>query len=405
MGDSTRGSVHVRRRLAIGAGTVRDRRPAATLGVGSVSTTTSTAVGSLTNVTRAVVAGLVNQGDDISSGWAISMPGTHPAATVKVSKIVTTIPLVCHTAGGHTQATSVVLHLPDTTVTIPANDTSWHFTSNPADVKGYEATAVVGSLCYQGALEASGNAKYAATLVSTNTKNLFAMRFHSVDARTNQAPYHPNPNTACSSSKQNPTALARCNAAWTPLTTALAIAPPSTSGTGSGGGTGSGSAGGHGQVSGPATGIITGITGTVAAANGTVTGVTGTVSGVTGTVAGVARGVVSSVASPLPVLGQAVGSALNGSDGAQQSAPAAAQPGAVSGATTLNPPPAPVPAPSQSTVLGPVPLPVPVIDSVAAGVGGALPWKWFVLLAIVDLGLVVGIVLRRRTAHRGVKQH
>ncbi len=90
----------------------------------AVSTTTSTAVGSLTNVTRAVVAGLVSQGDDVSSGWAISMPGTHPAATVKVTKIVATIPLACHTAGGHTQATSLVLHLPDTTVTIPANDTA-----------------------------------------------------------------------------------------------------------------------------------------------------------------------------------------------------------------------------------------------------------------------------------------
>ena len=41
-----------------------------------------------------------------------------------------------------------------------------------------------------------------------------------------------------------------------------------------------------------------------------------------------------------------------------------------------------------------------VIDSVTAGVGGALPWKWFLLLAILDLGLIVGIVIRRRSAQR-----
>jgi hypothetical protein len=55
-----------------------------------------------------------------------------------------------------------------------------------------------------------------------------------------------------------------------------------------------------------------------------------------------------------------------------------------------------LPAPSQPTVLSPVPLVVPVIDGVNAQVAGALPWKWFLVLAILDLGLIVGLVIRRR---------
>jgi hypothetical protein len=77
------------------------------------------------------------------------------------------------------------------------------------------------------------------------------------------------------------------------------------------------------------------------------------------------------------------------------------QPGAVSGAT--DPLPAPiviVPAPSQSSVLPPVTPPLPSVGTVTAGVGGAPPWTWFAVLAILDLGLVGAIVVRRRLAQR-----
>jgi hypothetical protein len=47
-------------------------------------------------------------------------------------------------------------------------------------------------------------------------------------------------------------------------------------------------------------------------------------------------------------------------------------------------------------VLGPVPIVAPINGVVQAG--GALPWKWFGLLALLDLALIVGIVIRRRRA-------
>jgi hypothetical protein len=59
--------------------------------------------------------------------------------------------------------------------------------------------------------------------------------------------------------------------------------------------------------------------------------------------------------------------------------------------------PVPVlPAPSQPTVLGPVPLVIPAIGGIASPAGGALPWTWFLALAVVDVGLTVGILIRRR---------
>jgi hypothetical protein len=47
-------------------------------------------------------------------------------------------------------------------------------------------------------------------------------------------------------------------------------------------------------------------------------------------------------------------------------------------------------------VLGPVPVLVPVIGDVARA--GAVPWNWFVALAMVDGLLVSLIVIRRRRA-------
>lgn len=70
--------------------------------------------------------------------------------------------------------------------------------------------------------------------------------------------------------------------------------------------------------------------------------------------------------------------------------------------TATAPRPAPVlqSPPSTSTVLGPVPLLVPIIDGVASEVG-ALPLQWLVLLTVIDVGLVVAIVRRRRHGRGG----
>jgi hypothetical protein len=213
---------------------------------------------------------------------------------------------------------------------------------------------------------------------------VFAMRFHTVDARSNPVRGHGSPNIDCSSTRSNPSGAAQCNAAWSRPSTSVAQALPKVpAGDGDGKGHGDGD---HPPVPGIGTGPVPGV----------VTGVTGAVTGVTGSLP--AR--IHAIISPIPILGRVFNSSpargtAGGGAGSSQAAAASAQPG---GAAAQGAPLLVLPAPSRSAVLGPVPLPVPVIDSVAAGVGGSLPWKWFALLAMIDLGLIVGIVLRRRNA-------
>jgi hypothetical protein len=325
------------------------------------SVAVKTVVGLVTNVTKGLTAQSVSPGDVVSSGWAISMPGNHPSTTVTLSNISATIPLTCQVSGQRSTVVNLLIQMPDASATIPANDTAWHPTSSAADGAGYQASVPVGDLCHAGSLTPHGNATYTAKLASSDTTDLFALRFHSVDARTNQTNASTgnqvNPNTDCAG-PHNRDALAQCTAAWTVQTTAAAIAQVTTAVGGSG-----------------------------------------------GTVGGLVASIGNLVTLP-PVLHPVTGALLphrtTGSHGSASvaGAPAASSSGAVSGATTQPAPVLVLPAPSQSTVLGPVPLPVPVIDSVAAGVGGSLPWKWFLLLAILDLGLIVGIVIRRRSAQR-----
>jgi hypothetical protein len=155
---------------------------------------------------------------------------------------------------------------------------------------------------------------------------------------------HAKPNTACAPATQS-TGVARCPAAETPPATNVA-APPSTTGDAGGG---AGSAAG-------------------AAGGGTL---------------------------PPPLTA-----------GPRSVRHTTTAPSSAHSATAKGPATAPRPAlllpspPSTSTFLGPVPLLVPIIDGVASEVG-ALPLQWLVLLTIIDLGLIVAIVLRRRRGRCG----
>lgn len=90
------------------------------------------------------------------------------------------------------------------------------------------------------------------------------------------------------------------------------------------------------------------------------------------------------------------GTAIPLCDGASVS-----QPGGVKAVT--DPPPAPiviVPAPAQSGGLSPANPPLPSVGTITAAVGGGPPWTWFAVLAIVDLGLVVGVGVRHQLGQR-----
>jgi len=294
------------------------------------------------NDSRTVSGGHVDNGDLISSGWTMSIPGRHPAAAVRLTGIVATIPLRCDDGKGDDEngtSTSIVLRFPDASQSIAANDSSWHPTTAPADAQGYQVSAAAGDLCHGSASEPRGDVRYHARLASTDTRDPFLLRFHTVDARSRSPEHddHHGANVDCSSTTANVHGRAACRAPWTRATrlfaAALSLPPTPVPVPHAPGAHGSGGAGNQ----------------------------------------------------PPAQLGGIRGARLG-------SAAAGASP------ATPGPPVLVLPAPSQPTVLSPVPLVVPVIDGVNAQIAGALPWKWFVVLAIIDLGLIVGLVIRRRRA-------
>ena len=318
-----------------------------------------------------LVSAVVLPTDVVSAGWTVSMPESHPAATDVLSAITATVPLTCVVLGQRPRLVDLVLHMPDVTQTIAAGDTSWRPTTSTAAAAGYQVGSVVGSLCSGGLLFQAGATRYSATLLSTDLTDRYAIRYHSVDARLNIP--RLGHNTNCMSVAQNPTGVAQCSAPWSAVNRVLASGKP----------------------------LLPSTNGSHPPAGG---------GGVTGIVPSLVGRVVTVVRRELRGASQAL--SLTGSAPAGQPAQlGAAQPAAGGSATaTAGAPSSPgnVPAdrPSAPSLprIGPVPA-LPAIGGVTAAVGGSLPWNWFLVLAIIDIGLIVALVVRRRRTPGGVDPH
>jgi hypothetical protein len=291
----------------------------------------STDAGGLVEVGGHMTGLHVERGDVISAGWSLSMPSKHRAATVAVTGVVATISLRCgdnHAAPPST----LVLHLPDAAVSFGADATGWSPTGNAAAAAGYQVSAVVGAVCPNAAPDGGVMVRYRARLVSSDTTDLFAMRFHSVDppsdgaARPNDGDHDGDDEMSCSSASENVHVRSRCAAPWTEAAPARAAPAPESPGIPGGGS-------GHATLT---------------------------------TVAGP-----SATASP----------------------PA---PDRFPVAVGVHPPVTPAAAPSQPAILGPVPVVTPVIEGAtptAAPLGW--PLFALILCLAAGLVTVVGVRLRR----------
>src|ERR1035437_6898323 len=201
------------------------------------SSPSSVISGIINNLTTGLVGRSVSKGDMISVGWAISMTGKHPATKVNLTSITASIPLLCVTEKSKTPQTMVV-HLPDAPQTFAANDTALHPTDSTSAAQGYQYAVATSNVCAEGILVPNGKVSYSAKLVSADTTDPFALRFHAVDANTNGG-------------------ASQCTASWSPQTSSTAAAP---AGGTTGGGTGGGSTGGTtgGGTGGGSTGGTTG---------------------------------------------------------------------------------------------------------------------------------------------------
>lgn len=336
---------------------------AALAAVGGGVTASASSAGGVTVTGSGVGPLFVAPGDTIAAGWGVSLPEDHRPQVVSLSAITATIGLVC-ADGSWRGATSLVIHLPPTAVTIPENATGWLPTSDPATPAGFQALATVPPACGSVTPLLVTGVAYTATLTSVDVTDAFAVRFHALDAPRGHADGWDGdgddhtPYGGCDGhtwSWDSPP----CVAWWTAAITVHAAAPPAMSSRsptpaprpGPGSTSGSGSPPGR-----PARGSSPPLPATAAPR------------------AAAAVGVPSAAAGPAPR--------------ASISPPA---------------PPALVPLrPQTSAVLGPVPLMAPpVIGSAVAQLAPALPWAWFAALAIVDSALVVGLVVRSRRRRAG----
>jgi hypothetical protein len=196
----------------------------------------STAAGALVDVGGHMTGLRVERGDVISAGWSLSVPSRHRATTVAVTDVVATISLRCgdnHSA----RPPTLVVHLPDAAVSFGADATGWSPTGNPAAAAGYQVSAVVGTVCHDAAPDRDVAVRYHARLVSPDTTDLFAMRFHSVDPSPDGTarPNDGDDRLSCSAASQNAHTRSRCAAPWTEAVDARAAPVPAAPGPPDGG--------------------------------------------------------------------------------------------------------------------------------------------------------------------------
>lgn len=336
----------------------------------------------------------IQPGNWLSAGYDITMPGGHSDATIHVVSASVSVDVSCD---GRTRWGSITVSLPNEVYSIAAGDNHWYATEKSDQYTSYQGAAHAPNVCsggvitelHDGGLGVVGRA----TLQSNNTTNNIQIRFHLFDAATNAN----HVDIDCGSQSSNPSGGGMCNEPWGPnvqTTAATYTAPtsaPSSSGTTAGtnsGGTTSGTNSG-GTTSGGSTPSLTGGSsgGTapvnsagsqplpVVVAGGGSAGGSGAASSRRGS------GVAGTTATAIPVQ-----SAGGGSGNAPS---ASASPSGSSSGSTILPAPA-----LGSSLLQPVPVLVP--SAVASTGAAGLPWNWFLLLAVIDCGLLFLVIARHR---------
>lgn len=114
----------------------------------------------------------INPGNVIQAGFAVMMPGAHPATTIEVSGAVT-INLSC--PGGNTS--SLVVPIPRTLYAIPQNNGTWFPSANAADPLTFQGQITApATLC--GGQPAQSTSATFNTQVAATTSSTIHMRFH-----------------------------------------------------------------------------------------------------------------------------------------------------------------------------------------------------------------------------------
>lgn len=129
----------------------------------------------------------VNSGDTVLAGYDLSMPGSHPAATVSVEGADVQTDVTCPDGSSYT----LRIPLPNQTYSIPANDQSWVPSANQNSAAVYQGSATAGvcdggvaknaHLSVLGLSSVVGNPPQAPGFETTDTVDTLGVRFHYSD--------------------------------------------------------------------------------------------------------------------------------------------------------------------------------------------------------------------------------
>ena len=89
-------------------------------------------------------------GQWISAGYSITIPGSHPDATVGVHRATVTLPVRC--ADNGSSVGNIVIALAERQYTVPANSSAWYPSGDQDRSESYQGAVVAPDLCGGGIL-------------------------------------------------------------------------------------------------------------------------------------------------------------------------------------------------------------------------------------------------------------
>jgi hypothetical protein len=125
----------------------------------------------------------VNPGDNLKAGFDFTIPGGHPAETVKVVNASVTFLLTC--ANGSDVRLSV--GLPDSTFQVPASSSSWYPSGDQSSPLTYQGATGPVDRCNGTQMRDQQGAVFTATFQSSDTVDAIHVRFHYVDYMQNNS--------------------------------------------------------------------------------------------------------------------------------------------------------------------------------------------------------------------------
>jgi serine protease AprX len=133
---------------------------------------------------------LVNPGDTLSAGYAMSMPGKHESSTVQFVQPAVTVPVSCTKAG--TVAGQIVVDLAPGPYRIASNSNSVVPTNQQSSSASFEGSATAPNLCNGASMYDTGGATFTGQVLSTDPLDRLNLQFHYLDpGSTSDAGWSP----------------------------------------------------------------------------------------------------------------------------------------------------------------------------------------------------------------------